>query len=261
MKKKHLKKPIKYMVIGLVIVLITVTIVILKPSTNKQSILDSSNEVEEMQEEYPYLSTWNEYHVINDDYIGTIQFESGLIDLPFVQGSDNTTYFRTNWQTMEYDDEGSIFLDSSNSLHDQNLILIGHYVYESVDPTRTHMFTPLSLLTSQENYEANKLVKLYLENEIREYVIAYVYECPLIYEETDGDAFYYAEDGYEFYYPNYTEDEFNQYINTIKENSYYDTGVEVSYTDSLLTLQTCIENVDDKREIVVLKEVNRTEYK
>lgn len=228
---------------------------------NKQSILDSSNEVEEVQEEYPYLSTWNEYHAINDDYVGTIQFESGFIDLPFVQGSDNTTYFRTNWQTMEYDDEGSIFLDSSNSLHDQNLILIGHYVYESVDLTRTHMFTLLSLLTSQENYETNKLVKLYLENEIREYVIAYVYECPLVYEETGGEEFYYAEDGYEFYYPNYTEDEFYQYINTIKENSYYDTGVEVSYTDTLLTLQTCIENVDDKREIVVLKEVNRTKYK
>ncbi len=160
---------------------------------------------------------------------------------------------------MEYDDEGSIFLDSSNSLHDQNLILIGRYVYESVDSTRTHMFTPLSLLTNQENYETNELVKLYLENEIREYVIAYVYEGPLVYEDTDGEEFYYAEDGYEFYYPNYTEDEFNQYINT--KNSFYDIGVEVSYTDSLLTLQTCIENVDDKREIVVLKEVNRTKYK
>ena len=260
MKNKHLKKSIKYMMIGLVVVLIIVAIFLLKPSTNKQSTSDSSNEVEEVHEEYPYLSKWNEYHTINEDYIGTIQFESGLIDLPFVQGSDNTTYFRTNWQTMEYDDEGSIFLDSSNSLHDQNLILIGHYVYESVDSTRTHMFTPLALLTSQENYEANKSVKLYLENEIREYVVAYVYECPLIYEETDGETFYYAEDGYEFYYPNYTEDEFNQYINTIKEHSYYDTGVELSYTDHLLTLQTCIENADDKREIVVLKEVNRKEY-
>lgn len=67
----------------MVIVLIIITIVILKSSTNKQSSLDSSNEIEEVQEEYPYLSTWNEYHAIND-YIGTIQFEAGLIELPFV---------------------------------------------------------------------------------------------------------------------------------------------------------------------------------
>ncbi len=161
---------------------------------------------------------------------------------------------------MEYDDEGSIFLDSSNTLEDQNLILIGHYVYESVDPSLTHMFTPLAQLTNVENYEANKNVKLYLENEVREYVIAYVYECPLIYEETETEAFYYAEDGYEFFYPNYTQEEFDKYLNTINEHRYYDTGVEITYTDKLLTLQTCIEDQDSAREIVVLKEVNRIKY-
>ena len=39
----------------------------------------------------------------------------------------------------------------------------------------------------------------------------------------------------------------------------YDTGVEVNKGDKLLTLQTCIDNEKDLREIVVAKEVNRYE--
>ena len=260
MKKKHLKKQVKYLIVGLVIVLVVVVCFVFQPFKKKQTTTDSTSTVEETVSEYPYQTTWNEYHEINNDYVGTIQFESGLLELPFVQGSDNTTYFHTNWQTMEADDAGSISLNSTNTLEDQNLVLIGHTVDESIDPDRTQMFSPLSSLTNVDNYEANKSVKLYLENEVREYVVAYIFECPLIYEEIDGQAYYYSEEGYEFYYENYSEEEFNTYINTIKEHSYYDTCVEISYTDKMLTLESCVADQDTSRTIVVLKEINRTEY-
>ena len=122
------------------------------------------------------------------------------------------------------------------------------------------MFTPLSKLIDENNYEGNKYVKLYLENEVREYEIAYVYYCQLVFDEYNGETFYYTEDGYEFYVPNYTEEMFGNYINTIKENAFYDTGVDIEYKDKILTLQTCVENRDDLREIVVLKEISRIAY-
>ena len=124
--------------------------------------------VEVNEDEKALVNTlWETKSVKSDDYVGTITFESGIIDLPFVQGRDNETYYRTDWETMKYDEEGSIFLDSSNTLDDQNLILIGHYVYASYDASGTHKFTPLVKLIDKENYENNKYVKLYLENEVR----------------------------------------------------------------------------------------------
>lgn len=204
---------------------------------------------------------WDTYSVKSNDYVGRISFESGLIDLPFVQGSDNNTYYRTDWETMKYDEEGSIFLDSSNTLDDQNLILIGHYVYPIYDESRTHMFTPLAKLIDKDNYEANKYVKLYFKDEVRRYEIAYVYYCELIEDEYEGEKFSYTNDGFEFYYPNYTEEQFDKYIDTVKKNAFYDTGVSINYNDKLLTLQTCVENHDELREIVLLKEIDRTSYK
>ena len=43
-------------------------------------------------------------------------------------------------------------------------------------------------------------------------------------------------------------------------STFYDTGVSVDYNDKLLTLQTCVENHSELREIVLLKEVSRTSY-
>lgn len=267
MKNKKQKMKIIYAAIPVLIIVIAlgIFVIVKEPVANKddnqtpQASETTTADVNEDEKEL-VASLWSDNSAINQDYVGTIKFESGLINLPFVQGSDNNTYYRTNWETMQYDEEGSIFMDSSNTLDDQNIILIGHYVYASYEPSGTHMFTPLAKLIDKENYDDNKYVKLYLENEVRRYEIAYVYYCELIEETTDGETFFFTEDGYEFYYPNYTEDQFNTYLNTIKENSFYDTGVDVSYSDKLLTLQTCVENHEELREIVVLKEIDRTSY-
>lgn len=269
MKKKKNNSFI-YVAIGVLSVLLIFCIVILvfdpfsffvKEKDNPVVKIDEPT-VEVNEEEKALVNTlWQTNSVKSDDYVGTITFESGLIDLPFVQGRDNDVYYRTDWETMKYDEEGSIYLDSSNTLDDQNLILIGHYVYASYDASGTHKFTPLVKLIDKENYEANKYVKLYLESEVRRYEIAYVYYCELIEDEYEGEKFSYTNDGFEFYYPNYTEEQFDKYIDTVKKNAFYDTGVSVDYNDKLLTLQTCVENHDELREIVLLKEIDRTSYK
>lgn len=269
MKKKN--NSFIYVAIGVLSILLIFGIVILvfDPfsffAKEENEVVENNNnkvtEVVDKKEKALVNTLWETNRIKSDDYVGTITFESGLIDLPFVQGSDNNTYYRTDWETMKYDEEGSIFLDSSNTLDDQNLILIGHYVYASYDASGTHKFTPLAKLIDKENYENNKYVKLYLENEVRRYEIAYVYYCELIEDEYEGEKFSYTNDGFEFYYPNYTEEQFDKYIDTVKKNAFYDTGVSITYNDKLLTLQTCVENHNELREIVLLKEVDRTSYK
>ncbi|MBQ1534920.1 MAG: hypothetical protein IIZ64_08935, partial [Erysipelotrichaceae bacterium] len=98
-------------------------------------------------------SMWLSNRAINEDYVGQIVFDSGLIDLPFVQAkgtikedgepyrffatdgtlvedpyayNGNDVYIWTSWKTGEYDrygEGGSVFMDYRNYLKDQNIIL------------------------------------------------------------------------------------------------------------------------------------------
>lgn len=267
MKKKNNSFIYVAIVVLSILLIFGIVILVFDPFSffkkDNEVVENNNNKVTEVVDEKEKAlvkELWDTYSVKSNDYVGTISFESGIINLPFVQGRDNETYYRTDWETMKYDEEGSIFLDSSNTLDDQNLILIGHYVYASYDASGTHKFTPLAKLVDKDNYEANKYVKLYFKDEVRRYEIAYVYYCELIEDEYEGEKFSYTNDGFEFYYPNYTEEQFNKYIDTVKKSTFYDTGVSVDYNDKLLTLQTCVENHDELREIVLLKEIDRTSY-
>lgn len=204
-------------------------------------------------EEYAILNkNWDDNDAITHDFRGFIKV-GNLIDLPFVQGKTNDTYLRKDWLTMNYDEEGSIFLDSSNDkeLNDQNLIIYGHYVYKSYEASGTHKFTPLEKLIDKENYEDNKYITLQLKDEIRTYEIAIVFYVDTYVDSASNVR--YPKEGYIYYYPNYSEEYFDTYISNAYKDAFYDTGVKVGFDDHILTLQTCVENKDDLREIVVAK--------
>ena len=58
---------------------------------------------------------------------------------------------------------------------------------------------------------------------------------------------------FRYYYYNdlADEDDFNYFVNNVKERSLYDTGVEAKYGDDLLTLSTCSYQVKNGRFVVV----------
>lgn len=196
-----------------------------------------------------YNDIWKNNYQINEDYIGDFWFDSELIHLPFVQGKDNGEYLYTDWKTMEELSEGSAFMDYRNQLDDQNIIMYGHYVYEYKDPTRTRMFTPLQLLKEEENYEENKFFNVLLNGKLRRYQIAVVFYCPLYFE--NGYAYPYSNMRYNM--PNYEREYFEEYKKAIYEQQFYDSGVEIMYEDKLMTFQTCVENREDLRLIIVAK--------
>jgi len=212
----------------------------------------------EPEKEVPYENTLDykelnyQYNTMKSsygDYVGEIFFESDLVNLPFVQGASNDTYLRTDFQTGQYDSSGSIFMDYRNTLDDQNIIIYGHYVYLSKDPSGEKKFTPLRFLTEEENYEANKYFYLLLDGELRKYEIASVYYCQL----SDAKGYWETDPDMQYYITNYSEGYFNAYKEKIKEVEFYDTGVDFNYEDKFVTLQTCVENREDLREIVLGK--------
>lgn len=213
------------------------------------------------KEDIENIEEYDEYEIYSSSFKGIIKFDSSLIDLPFVQGVDNDFYLRRDWITNEYSELGSIFMDYECSLDSKNIVLYGHYVYSTyealdddgnkLDNTKL-MFTPLSKLIDESNYEANKYVSLVLEDEVRTYEVVSVFYCSLV---KDGDS-YYPDEYLEYYLTEYDDDYFNKYKDKIKSIEFYDTGVDFSNEDNLLTLQTCVEGHDDLRQIVLCKQVS-----
>ncbi len=168
---------------------------------------------------------------------------------------------RRDWLTNEYSELGSVFMDYECNLDSKNIILYGHYVYSSLevlddDGNRADnsklMFTPLSTLVDKANYDKNKYVSLILEDEVRSYQIVSVFYCNLVGE---GENVY-PEEYLEYYLPEYSDDYFSLYKDKIESIEFYDTGVDFNNDDNLLTLQTCVENNEMKREIVLCKQVS-----
>lgn len=184
----------------------------------------------------------------NEDVRCVLVFNSGLIHETVVQSTDNEAYLRTNWETMAYDELGSIFMDYEDVYGEsQNIILYGHYAYTSYTSDRTLMFTPLEQLTLQENYERNQYFALVTDSEVHYYQIAYVADVPL----NDG----YPYDGMNWMMPNYTQEYLSNYMSLLSGYSYYDTGVTIEATDKFITLQTCVENAPNNRLLVLAKQI------
>ena len=239
-----------------VVLLIVLSVVLLNGNKKEEPVTDNTVDnnvtevIDEEKVEYTddyYRDFFKSQKAINEDYMGQLFFKSGLIVQPFVQGETNGTYLRTDWRNGKYDVEGSNFMDADCDVDSHNLVIYGHYVFEYLDPTLSHKFTALEQLLDEENYKDNNIIYLLLEDEIREYQIASVSYVQLIKIGND----YYTEDDFQYYLSDYSEVYFDSYHDKVKRLEQYDTGVDFTYDDKLLTLQTCTRNRADMREIVI----------
>ncbi|MBO4920207.1 MAG: class B sortase [Erysipelotrichaceae bacterium] len=276
--------------------LIVLDIIDLGPNVQPEPVIDVEPEPQEEEPNEEYLlfkEKWQENKKINEDYVGDIVFDSGIIDVSFVQAKSvykengepyrfytedgrlvtdydnytgNDVYIWTYWKTGKYDyndNGGSTFMDYRNTIYDQNLIIYGHHFSVWNDETRTKAFTPLELFLEQKNYMSNRYVKMILEKEIRTYVLAVVYEFDASQERFFRDMQYWRTSyDYDDYNNNsYDPGYYEKYIENIKKEQLYDTGVELTTADRTLTLQTCISGYTGELfEILVFKEVSVEYY-
>ena len=196
-----------------------------------------------------------EDQAINGDVKAILHFNSGLVHDPVLQTTTEDYYLYRDWKTHEDLSYGSIVLDSRNDLskEEQNTIIYGHYIYEYRNPDRTLVFTPLSTMVDKAVYDRNRYVSLILNDEVRYYEVANVFEAPL--EEIDGVQ--YSMYGLEYNLLEYDPDYLSLYRENINRYEYFDSGIEITEDDRLLTLQTCIENQHESREIVLCRELER----
>lgn len=171
---------------------------------------------------------------INPDTIGWIRFapEPSIINYPIVQGKDNEEYLHKTFSANE-NTLGAIFLnvDNNPNFNDKNSIVYGHRMRDG------SMFRHIQDYDDKAFWEANPYFYIYTKDG-RELV----YKVYSMGEVEDTSECYRTE--FE------TNEEFQSFLDMTKQISLYDTGVEVTVGDRIVTLSTCTSASDNHRFVV-----------
>lgn len=165
---------------------------------------------------------------MNQDVVGWIRAEGEEIDYPVVKGTDNDYYLRHLF-TGESNKLGTIFMDYRNTgdYTDGNTIIYGHNMENG------SMFASILKYKDQSYYEKVPSMSLYTLHET--YQIEFFAGIVV-----DGN--------YESIPFNFKDsDDFQGYINMIKENSTFESKTVVEAEDKLVTLCTCSYEFDNAR--------------
>lgn len=175
----------------------------------------------------------------NSDTVGWINVNNTNINYPFVQTKDNSYYLNHSFD-KKYNEAGWVFLDyrNNNDLNNKNTIL---YAHSRLDKT---MFGSLSkvLKSSWYNNKDNHIIRLSTDTENTLWQIFSVYKIP---EES-----YYITTNFN------NNEEYNKFLNTIKQRSIHNFNTNLDTNDKILTLSTCYS--DTERTVVHAKLIKRS---
>ena len=175
----------------------------------------------------------------NSDTVGWINVNNTNINYPYVQGKDNNYYLDHSFN-KKYNEAGWVFLDYRNdkNLSNKNNIL---YAHSRLDKT---MFGSLSktLKSNWYNNKDNHIIRLSTETENTMWQIFSVYKIP---EET-----YYITTNFN------SDNNYQKFLNTIKERSIHNFSTNLTTDDKILTLSTCYS--DTERTVVHAKLIKRS---
>ncbi len=171
---------------------------------------------------------------INPDTIGWIRFypEPKEISYPVVQGTDNDYYLHNTFSANE-NTLGAIFLNYTNKsdFSDRNSIIYGHRMRDG------SMFRHLEDYEDESFWEDNPYFYIYtVDGRELKY---HIYSTGVVKDTSDTYLTEFASDA-----------EFQSFIDYTKSVAAYDTGVEVTTSDKIVTLSTCTSASNEDRFVV-----------
>lgn len=171
---------------------------------------------------------------INKEVVGWINIPGTRIDYPVLQAGDNEYY-------LEHDINGnkslsgSIFMDFRNNINrsDSNIILYGHNMKNG------SMFHDLVYYKDQQFFEKHPIICF-----------------DTLYEEGKWEIFsvYVTDENFNYLVTNFkTSEEYEKYLNVIKNKSLFKKDITLTKDDRILTLSTCSYEFKNARLVVHAK--------
>lgn len=177
---------------------------------------------------------FDELRALNPDTVAWIRFdpEPKIIDYPVVQGKDNQEYLHKTFSAND-NSLGTIFLnvDNNPNFTDENSIIYGHRMKDG------SMFRHLVDYEDKAFWEANPYFYIYTPD--GQEIKYHIYSMGQVVDTSDT---YLTEFN--------SQEEYQNFLNMTKEVSLYDTGVEVTTSDTIVTLSTCTSASDEHRFVV-----------
>lgn len=204
-------------------------------NNNIKEEIDKSISISVDGEESKYDIDWEVLKSKNSDTIAYLKVNNTNIDYIVVKGNDNDYYLKRNFN-KEKNVAGWIFADYQNKFDgtDKNIVIYGHNRKEGT------MFGNLKNVLDESWYnDSNNLtIDLVTEDGLKKYHVFSVYK--IVRED------YYINTEFS------SDKEYLKFLNTLKERSINDFGIELSSDDKILTLSTC---ADEGAKRVVLHAV------
>lgn len=173
-----------------------------------------------------------QYSLTYPDFVFWLLIEDTTVNYPVVQAKDNDYYLRRNIDG-QHSQSGTLFMDyrcSRETLRRHNII----YGHNNQNGT---MFGTLRKYLDKSYYDAHSEFFTYSKDSVIKWKIFSAYE-------TTTDNYY-----IQTYFS--TDEKYEEFLNKLKASSKYDTGVEVTAGDDILTLSTCHLYTNAKGRFVV----------
>ena len=238
--KKNKSKKYKKAILNLVIYIMLLSILLYsgikiykwyKDKTNNSKIAEQIRDtviVEEKNEDEnkkEYKIDFNKLKDQNNETVAWIKVNNTNIEYPVVKESNNSFYLNHSFDKSN-NSAGWIFADYRNKFDntDKNIVIYGHNMKDN------SMFGSLKNILNSDWYdnEENTNITLYTENE------KCIYKVFSIYKIESED--YYIKTEFS------DDNNFEQFVNTIKKRSIKEFNTDVSKDDNILTLSTCANN-------------------
>src|SRR5690625_4924012 len=161
----------------------------------------------------------------NENVVGWITIDDTQVDYPILHSKDNFEYLTENYYG-EQSIAGSIFLDFRNDITstDLNTIIYGHRMKDG------SMFQDLTKFLDEDFFESHQ-----------------TFEYDTLYGSYEAEIFAVYNTLIDFNYIQTdfaSAEEYEQLLAEIQEKSRYETDIQVSADDRIITLSTCEYDLD-----------------
>ncbi len=215
-----------------------------QPDSVEIAVGEPEKEAEEKYESNGMLSRYYSLYEQNNDMVGWIKISGTRIDYPVMFNNSNNVYYLHRNFYKQNSSAGMPYLDYQCDLQNwsDNLIVYSHNMKNG---TMFHDLLDYRTIGFWENHKIINFDTMYYRCE---------YEVFAAFRTAVG-----AEDEFKYYeFINAgSKQEFDEYVNTCKEHSLYDTKITPEYGETLLTLSTCSYNVNDERFVVVARQISK----
>lgn len=163
----------------------------------------------------------------NPDVFGWISVEDTPLSYPVMHTPEDPEYYLRRAFDKSDATAGTPFLDGDCFAQCGNYLIYGHNMTDGT------MFGTLLSYAQESFWREHPVITLETRYEVEEYEVLAAFYAR-VYRKDEADVFRYYQ------YTDLTDPGvFADYLSQVQEAALYDTGVEASFGDALLTLSTC----------------------